>query len=120
MFAGTESVVVYFWTATNRRSRGVLWSIIAPSFILIEFKRPSYSVGRMDVSQAEQYRDDLTKHFSPIDVRVIVGAYDSRMLQNLAPGTTVTSYGNVINRARLELAWLLQELSGQASATVSQ
>ena len=33
MFAGTESVEVYFWTATNRRSRGVLWSIIAPPFI---------------------------------------------------------------------------------------
>jgi hypothetical protein len=26
-------VVVYFWTATNRRLRGVLWSIIAPPFI---------------------------------------------------------------------------------------
>jgi hypothetical protein len=26
-------VVVYFWTATNRRSRGALWSIIAPPFI---------------------------------------------------------------------------------------
>src|SRR5438105_4781497 len=29
----TESVVVYFWTATNRRSRGASWSIIAPPFI---------------------------------------------------------------------------------------
>jgi hypothetical protein len=28
-----RSVVVYFATATNRRSRGVLWSIIAPPFI---------------------------------------------------------------------------------------
>jgi hypothetical protein len=26
-------VVVYFWTATNRRLRGALWSIIAPPFI---------------------------------------------------------------------------------------
>ena len=26
-------MVVYFWTATNRRLRGVLWSIIAPPFI---------------------------------------------------------------------------------------
>jgi hypothetical protein len=25
-------VVVYFWTATKRRSRGALWSIIAPPF----------------------------------------------------------------------------------------
>jgi hypothetical protein len=31
-----KSVVVYFSTATNRRSRGALWSIIAPPFIAIE------------------------------------------------------------------------------------
>ncbi len=30
---GSKSVVVYFSTATNRRSRGALWSIIAPPFI---------------------------------------------------------------------------------------
>src|SRR5277367_1220119 len=29
----TETVVVYFGTATKPRSRGVLWSIIAPPFI---------------------------------------------------------------------------------------
>jgi hypothetical protein len=29
----SESVVVYFGTATKRRSRGVLWSIVAPPFI---------------------------------------------------------------------------------------
>jgi len=33
-----ESVVVYFSTATNRRSRGALWSIIAPPFIQIRLR----------------------------------------------------------------------------------
>jgi hypothetical protein len=28
--SSAKSVVVYFWTATNRRSRGALWSVIAP------------------------------------------------------------------------------------------
>jgi len=102
----------------NKRPDLLLLSRFAERYLLIEFKRPSYTVGRLDVSQAEQYRDDLTKHFSPIDVRVIGGAYDSRMLDHLAAETKVTSYGNVINRARQELAWLLQELSGQASTTV--
>ena len=46
-------------------------------------------------------------------VWVIGGAYDTRMLDHLNSGTKVTSYGNVINRARQELAWLLQELGGQ-------
>src|SRR5450759_3185177 len=32
--SGTESVVVYFWTATNRRLRDASWSIITPPFIL--------------------------------------------------------------------------------------
>src|ERR1700683_1299194 len=34
----TKSVVVYFGTATQRRSRGVLWSIIAPPFIIEGFE----------------------------------------------------------------------------------
>jgi len=100
----------------NKRPDLLLLSRFAERHILIEFKRPSYSIGRLDVSQAEQYRDDLTTHFSPIDVWVIGGTYDSRMLQHLATGAKVTSYGNVISRARQELAWLLQELGGQANA----
>ncbi len=31
-------MVVYFWTATNCRSRGASWSIIAPPFILPKLK----------------------------------------------------------------------------------
>src|SRR5436309_15117215 len=36
-----KSVVVYFGTATNRRSRGASWSIIAPPFISPKGKRRS-------------------------------------------------------------------------------
>ncbi len=103
----------------NKRPDLLLLSRFAERYVLIEFKRPSYSIGRMDVSQAEQYRDDLTKKFSPIDVWVIGGTYDSRRLQHMAPETMVTSYGNLINRARQELAWPLQELGGQVNATGS-
>ena len=37
-------MVVYFSTATNRRLRGVLWSIIAPPFIeiLVNLKNLKY------------------------------------------------------------------------------
>ncbi len=37
-------MVVYFSTATNRRSRGVLWSIIAPPFIFSRQERPGWQV----------------------------------------------------------------------------
>ena len=34
-------MVVYFSTATNRRSRGALWSIIAPPFIPVGLRLPA-------------------------------------------------------------------------------
>jgi ribosome-binding protein aMBF1 (putative translation factor) len=73
----------------------------------------------MDVSQAEQYRDDLTKQFSPISVYVLGGTYDPRMLEHMASNTTVTSYSSLISQARQQLTWLLKELGSQANATSS-
>jgi hypothetical protein len=101
----------------NKRPDLMLLGRFTERYILIEFKRPRHTIGRIDVSQAEQYRDDLTKQFSPISVWVLGGAYDSRMLGHLASDTTVTSYGSLISQARQELAWLLQELGAQANAT---
>ncbi len=46
----------------------LLLSRFSERYSLIEFKRPGHTIDRMDVSQAEQYRDDLTEHFSPISV----------------------------------------------------
>jgi len=100
----------------NKRPDLLLLGGFTDRHVLIEFKRPSYNIGRPDVSQAEQYRDDLTKTFSPIDVWVIGGTYDSRLLGNMAPATVVTSYAKLISRARNELTWLLKELGGQTSA----
>ena len=49
----------------NKRPDLLLLSRFTERHVLIEFKRPSHTIGRLDVSQAEQYRDDLTKQFSP-------------------------------------------------------
>ena len=57
----------------------------------------------------------LPGHYCPGFVQV--GSFDTRMSEHLAADTKVTSYGNVINRARQELAWLLQELGGQVGPT---
>jgi hypothetical protein len=101
----------------NKRPDLLLLGQFTQRYVLMEFKRPSRTLGRADVSQAEQYRDDLTKQFSPINVWVLGGAYDSRMLEHLASGTRVISYSGLVSQARQELAWLLQSLGAQASAT---
>jgi hypothetical protein len=103
----------------NRRPDLLLVSRFTERYVLIEFKRPRYTIGRMDVSQAEQYRDDLTKQFSPISVYVLGGTYDPRMLEHMASNTTVTSYSSLISQARQQLTWLLKELGSQANATSS-
>jgi len=103
----------------TKRPDLLLLSEFAGRYVLIEFKRPSHTIGRPDVSQAEQYRDDLTKYFSPTSVWVVGGAYDTNMLGHLAPDTTVISYPALINRARQHLAWLLDELNKQDAKTVS-
>jgi hypothetical protein len=94
----------------NKRPDLLLLSRFTEGYVLIEFKRPSLSVGRTEVAQAEQYRDDLIKQFSPMSVWVVGGAYDSNMLSHLAPGTTVTSYAALISKARQQLTWLLDQL----------
>lgn len=101
----------------NKRPDLLLLGHFTDRYVLMEFKRPSHTLGRMDVSQAEQYRDDLTRQFSPINVWVLGGAYDSRMLEHLALGTRVTSYSSLISQARQELGWLLQSLGAQTTAT---
>jgi len=96
----------------------LLLSRFAERYVLIEFKRPSHSLTRLNISQAEQYRDDLLKKFAPIHVWVIGKDYDSATAQNLAPNITIASYSHIVNRARQELGWLLQELGAQAQVTV--
>jgi hypothetical protein len=78
---------------------------------LVEFKRPNYTLDRTDVSQAEQYRDDLITTLQPIDILVVGKAFDSRLLVNMPANVTVASYAHLISRARAELQWLLGELT---------
>jgi hypothetical protein len=51
-------VVVYFWTATKRRSRGVSWSIIAPPFIIHDLT-PEHRRRLMLVETRLQYHFEL-------------------------------------------------------------
>ncbi|MEZ5398899.1 MAG: ATP-binding protein [Bryobacteraceae bacterium] len=82
-------------------------------YTLIEFKRPSHRIGREDLSQAEQYRDDLLGKVQPIDIVVIGGTTDLRLQNNMPPAARVFSYQALIGRARAELQWLVTELVKQ-------
>lgn len=80
--------------------------------LLIEFKRPSNSVGREAEAQAKSYRDDLTPSHGVMDILILGGAVDQSMASEYAVGDTVfRAYSAVIADARAQLQWLLNELA---------
>jgi hypothetical protein len=95
----------------------LLLTQLGQRYKLVEFKRPSHTLDRRDVGQAEQYRDDLIARLQPIDVMVLGKQFDARMLVNMPANVTLASYTHVISRARAELQWLLGELTRDAAPT---
>lgn len=89
----------------------LLLTQLGQRYKLIEFKRPSYTLDRSDISQAEQYRDDLISYVQPIEILVVGKAFDARLLVNMPPNVVLASYTHLIARARGELQWLLGELT---------
>lgn len=89
----------------------LLLTQLGQRYKLVEFKRPSRALDRRDVSQAEQYRDDLISRLQPIDVMVLGREFDPRMLVNMPANVTLASYTHHISRARAEIQWLLGELT---------
>jgi hypothetical protein len=78
---------------------------------LVEFKRPSHTIDRQDMSQAEQYRDDLISKFQPIDLMLVAGKHDPRLDLHPHPDVRIVSYVGLLSRARNELKWLLSQLA---------
>jgi hypothetical protein len=89
----------------------LLLTQLGQRYKLVEFKRPSHTLDRRDVSQAEEYRDDMISKLQPIDVIVLGKEFDARMLVNMPANVTLASYAHLISRARAELQWLLGELT---------
>ena len=81
--------------------------------LLIEFKRPSITVGREAESQAAKYADTLTSKLGiEFDIFVIGGEVDSKLQQQYTGGRTkFFSYRPVIAAARTQIEWLLQQLN---------
>jgi hypothetical protein len=84
-------VVVYFSTATNRRSRGALWSIIAPPFRPRQQRKP---VKRWDAADL-QYLMSHVNHQATQKIAEAWGrSYSSvvRKIQQLGLSTAVYAY----------------------------
>ena len=86
------------------------------SYLLIEFKRPSHSITRDDISQAEKYRDDLSGKLSStmkMDIMLVgKGRAESINTNNLLVNIALHSYASIISSARSEMDWLIASLGG--------
>jgi hypothetical protein len=81
--------------------------------LLIEFKRPSISVGRDAEAQAKKYADILTGKLGiGLEILIVGGAVDSK-LQHEYTGkhTRFYSYRAIVANARNQLEWLLKQLN---------
>lgn len=84
------------------------------SYLLIEFKRPSHSINRDDISQAEKYRDDLSPRLTHKKMEIVLigkGRVTTIDPNNVLSNIAIHSYASVISTARNEMDWLVNSLS---------
>jgi hypothetical protein len=81
--------------------------------LLIEFKRPSLTVGRDAESQALKYADTLSAQLGiSLDILIIGGQVDAKLQSDYSgKRTKFLSYRIVIANARTQLEWLLKQLN---------
>ena len=101
----------YLGDNASKRPDLLLLSGLRGSHLLIEFKRPSKTIDRLDESQAQQYRDDFGKQFYPMNIVLIGGAVDGKLRLHQSVDVQYMSYSELFSRARTELDWLVESLS---------
>jgi hypothetical protein len=81
--------------------------------LLVEFKRPSITVGRNAESQAIKYADALSSQLGiSLDILIIGGQVDQKLQSDYSgKRTKFLSYRAVIANARTQLEWLLRQLN---------
>ena len=100
----------------NKRPDLFLGEDILRRHLLIEFKRPSETIGRDAENQAIKYRDDLNSviHNKKIKILVIGGSVDPTISShNERDDVSLLSYTDLISTARTQLDWLLKELKSE-------
>lgn len=101
----------YSGARKNKRPDLFLSTNVLQKYLLIEFKRPSYVLGRDDQAQAEKYRDDLTPKFGTMDI-YIIGKSRSTKIDSRYDKEDIKylSYSSILSNARTQLDWLISEL----------
>lgn len=80
--------------------------------LLVEFKRPSYEVGRDDETQAKKYADWLKSRLQlSVDIVVIGGTTDASLCDEYSgKRTQFSSYAKLIADAQATLDWMIEQL----------
>ncbi len=101
--------------ATDRPDLFLAGNVIK-QHLLIEFKKPTLTVGRDAESQAKKYADTLTgKLGMHLEILIIGGEVDAKLVDEYTgKKTKFASYRAVIASARTQLEWLIAELSSKA------
>lgn len=81
--------------------------------LLIEFKRPTETVGRNAESQVKKYRDDLTPNHGAMDIMVIGGKVNASLRPDPNADAQFKSYMAIIGDARAQLEWLIEEMKSR-------
>lgn len=91
----------------------LLGSSIQGQNVLIEFKRPSISVGREAEAQAKGYADVITRRMGmPVNILVVGGQVDGSLAHEYdGARTRFLSYHAIIATARTRLDWLISQLA---------
>lgn len=115
-----EDVLGKMYSGADAANRPDLFlgETIERKYLLIEFKRPSKTVGRDDENQALKYRDALNKVLHNVQIDIIVMGKNvdvSIDSQNERRDVRFLSYSAVISTARTSLNWLLRELKTEGT-----
>lgn len=111
----TYCKTVFKEARASKRPDLLLSQDFGDSYLLIEFKRPSHSITREDIAQAEKYRDDLTAKLSSTAKMEIIlvgkGRTASLNANNILSTIAIHSFASIISSARMEMDWLVSSLT---------
>lgn len=83
-------------------------------FILLDLKAPDHAIELLDRRKAKEFQDDLKVYLPGRDIEVIIlgGALSEGMIGQRSTATIkFLSYQGVISDARVQLNWMISELS---------
>lgn len=83
-------------------------------YLLIELKRPSYTITNLDIAQAANYRQELLPHIksgAQIDLLIIGDKQDVDARSMPTAHTRVETFNSLISAATNMLEWLSKELA---------